>query len=108
MAKQKYIWKCLVCEQVVEDALPHTNNPDRRGIWPNIAGATIRLDCGYGSKFDQLGTNHQIQGCVCDECLEKKKHVLRMVDVDVNTRWTPLKPSDDIPFGDPNIQYEYW
>jgi len=62
-------------------------------MWPNIEGGTIAIDFGYGSRFDDMNgfmghTEHQT--CICDDCYEQKKHLIRAVEIETETikKWT--------------------
>lgn len=76
--------KCFICEKEVVylDNMP--NNPDNAG--------TISVHFGYGSRYDGTGMGYFensdeprvdrlascdiISGVLCDDCFEKKQHLL--------------------------------
>lgn len=81
-------WICIICEQEVEIIREGKLHP---ACWPNINGGTIRLDFGYGSRFDQCdgmsGSKTEYQGCICDDCFEQKKDLCRQVEITTETKW---------------------
>lgn len=73
--------KCLCCEQDIEVVAP---GDDSRGIRPNIVGGDIIVHFGYGSKVHDC-VGHEFaehHSAICDSCWEKKKHLIRTVQVD--------------------------
>ena len=58
----------------------HEGN-DARGIYPNIDGATIELDFGYGSEFDDCRCKDIHQSAICDECYRAHRDRVRTVAV---------------------------
>lgn len=81
-------WICIVCEKEI----PFDHNcpgDDREGILPCIEGGTFEINFGWFSRFDKLEeafTERDIrrQGCVCDDCFEKKQHLIRTIEVVTN------------------------
>ncbi len=54
-------------------------------------GGTLELDFGYGSRYDDAVYDpmHEVscQGCICDDCIEKKHHLLRSVVKRTTVAW---------------------
>jgi hypothetical protein len=86
------VWKCLICEQVVEVEHP---GDDSKACWPNVVGGHVEVTFGYGSIFDQCQNSGRetYQGCICDECVKKKGKLLRRVRGHRSARWEIL-PND--------------
>lgn len=91
-------WKCLICEKDMEID-PGCQGRLDPALWPNVDGGTLAIDFGYPSRYDDMngGFAHEgsreWQGCICDDCFDKKRDVLRHVKVEKRTmlRWTPIE-----------------
>ena len=89
---QPFVWRCICCETEMQD----DSGKDDIACWPDIAGGTMSIDCGWKSKFDQgNGVAHRpdrfYQACICDKCLEEKKDFVRHVEViQTKQQWKPI------------------
>lgn len=88
-----WLWKCIVCKK---DLTPETNDAgsDDQAYLPNLAGGTIKIDFGFGSRFDDVniheGTVVQHQACICDECYETHMELTRPVITIHTKKWKIL------------------
>jgi len=92
---ENWTWRCLVCEKEVETVHP---GDDSRATRPNLAGGSIDIGFGYGSRFDDMnfhGPYVTHQACVCDDCYEAKRHLTRAVVKKTTSRWQLLSPDYD-------------
>lgn len=89
-----FINKCIICEKDVPIILDSSGD-DKSGLLPNIEGGTLSIHFGYGSKFDlfieEIKREIQIQGCICDNCFDRKKHLTRKVCVKTKRQFKELK-----------------
>ena len=88
-------WRCLICEREMS-VVPGMDSDDDSGTWPCINGGTIRINFGYGSKFDNSIMENaciEHQACICDTCYEKRiqSGLVRAVRIMHNTKWEQLK-----------------
>lgn len=84
VSKKKFVWTCLICEKPVEVYCP---GDDKKASYPALNGGTIEMDFAYGSKYDNLQTGETWQGCICDACFEKKRHLTRSVLIRTCRNW---------------------
>lgn len=74
-------FECLICGHLVEvldvDNVELNDEGDVQHPY-NIVGGHVRIDFGYGSRFDILDERFY-QAHICDGCFEKAKHRTRKV-----------------------------
>ena len=79
MKTEKWIWKCFVCGKEMVSALSEMGD-DEDGILPSfLDGGTIKIDFGYGSRYDNLCVPGIWQSAICDDCFAIKKELTRRV-----------------------------
>jgi len=104
---EKWVWRCIVCEKEVKTDHP---GDDSQALWPNLEGGTVKIDFGYGSRFDDMNFHRPHvthQACVCDDCYEVKRHLTRAVVKKTTSRWQILPPEHDkcdLPTGTDEIR----
>lgn len=98
-----YTVKCFICEKDLVY--------DREWVYD---GGVVHLSFGYGSRHDQMGMRHEvpknhldkllcsneIEGYICDDCVERKQKLLRGFHVmkkTVREETTNQKDSEDEP-----------
>lgn len=79
-----FVWTCICCEKPVKIIY---DGDDEKSLYPNLVGGTFELHFGYGSKHDNLVDGDVFQGCICDDCADKKKHLMRSVLIQKTTTW---------------------
>jgi len=67
--------KCIICEKEQE-----VKNGTTEETWLMPSGIAARAGGNYGSKyFDGLLSGTELEFIICDDCLEKKQHLMREV-----------------------------
>lgn len=82
--EDNYEWHCILCEKAMKIGEHDHHGCLAEALWPNIEGGTFAMDFGWPSKYDDQNFNNNTrewQGCICDDCFEEKKHLMRHVKV---------------------------
>lgn len=77
--------KCLICEKPVEVLMgedflePHCMIHE---------AAWLEIDPGYGSRYDTVLEGKRWFGCICDDCIEKKNHLIEAWERITTHKWS--------------------